>query len=282
MILIPSHVLQADQPGRTRHHQIEITVAVEIGGHQRGRVPRRSFDRQRLEGGLRDRPPLAQDHDPVRTGGGEVEPAVVVGVKGEHRREALPFRQTGEIPGGEAASSSGKVVPEGDSIPGGDHVRQAVVVEIGAAVREVALTQIVEPGDPLGMGHHEVEIAVAVEIARHQGPDAGERRRREGLLPHRFQRPLEGVAEEVDSRASNHQIEIPLDVVVEHGGGLGSGRAEARSGRGVLEAPIPLAVPEGQPLGTESDQIEIAVVVEIGGDQAGDPSCLRPGQGIAS
>ena len=92
MILIPSHVLQADQPGRTRHHQIEITVAVEIGGHQRGRVPRRSFDRQRLEGGLRDRPPLAQDHDPVRTGGGEVEPAVVVRVEGEHGRETLSLR----------------------------------------------------------------------------------------------------------------------------------------------------------------------------------------------
>ena len=177
----------------------------------------------------------------------------------------------------QAAKRPPQVVPEGEAVrAGGDQVRQAVVVQIragegldragrgeaagGGAVREAPLAQVVEPGDPLGVGDQEVEVAVAVEIARHQSRWIPvEESARKGLLPHRLQGSLEGVAEEL------HAPDHP-------GRGRDPPRCRSRARRRLRPRPaarpapavasskraVPAAAPEGDALRPEADEIELA------------------------
>ena len=134
------------------------------------------------------------------------------------------------------------------------------------------------------MRYGQVQIAVTIEIARHKVSAPLERELGQGLRADVHQRTLEGVAEQpVGSRlASEHEVEVPFDVEVEHRSGLSGRLRQAGVGGRVVEAAIPPPSPEGYELRAVADQVGSAVVVEVGGQQAGDAGRGRPWQGIAA
>jgi len=282
VILVAAQILQSPETVGSARDQIQVAVLVESQRPENADLGWGLLDSEELE---IERGSLTDHGQPRTTADREVRAAVIVRIKsaqcGEHRASAqlLP-----DVPRREATTP---IAQEPHPLSGGYQVGVSIVVQIDAddgvhrrdpaqsaglgTVGELALAQVVEPGQAVGMGKEQVHIAIAVQIAGNQVTGRSHLQLWECLVAYRFEGACERVEKELrrtTRAACRGQIQITFDVEVQDRCRGRTGASQAEFGATRFEGAVSQATEDPESVVAVADQIQVTVVVQISGQQA--------------